>query len=187
MGMPQASASWTAEQVRLLPEDGKRYEVIAGELLVTPAPAARHQRALRELFIPLHNYLVGNRLGEILWSPADIEFDERTLVQPDLFVLPLAQGKALPNWQDVTTLLLAVEVLSPSTARYDRLTKRLLYQQQGIEYWIVDLDGRVVERWLPGSERPDILADRLEWQPDPSRPPLTIDLERVFERVWGES
>ena len=54
----------------------------------------------------------------------------------------------MPNWQDVTTLLLAIEVLSPTTARYDRLTKRRLYQQQGIEYWIVDLDGRVVERWL---------------------------------------
>jgi len=186
MGMPQPSASWTAEQVRLLPEDGRRYEVVAGELLVTPAPAARHQRALREVFRLLDAYLTTERFGEVLWSPADIEFDERTLVQPDLFVLPLAEGKALPNWEDVTTLLLAVEVLSPSTARYDRLTKRRLYQQQGIEYWIVDLDGRVVERWLPGSERPDILADRLEWQPDPSRPPLTLDLERVFERTWGE-
>ena len=183
MGMPQPSATWTAAQLRLLPHDGMRYEVIAGELLVTPAPTARHQRALRELFRLLDAYLTTERFGEVLWSPADIEFDERTLIQPDLFVLPLAEGKALPNWQDVTTLLLAVEVLSPSTARYDRLTKRLLYQHQGIEYWIVDLDAHVVERWLPGSDRPEILAEHLAWQPDPSRPPLVIDLEQMFERV----
>ena len=107
-------------------------------------------------------------------------------MQPDLFVVPLPEGRRSPNWTDVTTLLLAVEVLSPSTARYDRLTKRRLYQQQGVEYWIVDLDARVVERWLPGSERPDIIADLLEWRPDSSRPQLTIDLELVFARVWGE-
>jgi Uma2 family endonuclease len=66
-------------------------------------------------------------------------------------------------------LLLAVEVLSPSTARYDRLTKRRFYQQQGVEYWIVDLDARIVERWLPGSDRPEILAEHLAWQHDPGR------------------
>ena len=186
MGMPQASATWTAAQVRLLPEDGRRYEVIAGELLVTPAPGRRHQRAVGRLFLRLANYLAPSGRAEVLFSPADIEFDERTLVQPDLFVLPLTEGKPLPDWQDVTTLLLAVEVLSPSSARYDRLTKRRLYQQQGIEYWIVDLDARVVERWLPGSERPDILSERLEWQPDSSRPPLVIELPGLFAKVWGD-
>jgi len=183
MGMPQAAPSWTAAQVRLLPEDGNRYEVVDGELLVTPAPVARHQRALRNLFIPLNDYLTRTGLGEILWSPADIEFDDRTLVQPDLFVLPLVDGRELPNWQDITTLLLAIEVLSPSTARYDRLTKRRLYQRQGVEYWIVDLDARVIERWVPGEDRPQILAERLEWAPPAASEPLMIDLERFFEKL----
>jgi len=186
MGMPQPSATWTAAQVRLLPVDGKRYEVIGGELLVTPAPGRPHQRAVGRLFLLIATYLESTGRAEVLFSPADIEIDEHTLVQPDLFVLPLPEGRRSPNWTDVTTLLLAVEVLSPSTARYDRLTKRHLYQQQGVEYWIVDLDARIVERWLPGSDRPEILAEHLGWQPDPGRPPLAIDLEQLFERVWGE-
>jgi Uma2 family endonuclease len=186
MGMPQASPAWTAAKVRVLPDDGNRYEAVRGELLVTPAPGRRHQRAAGGLFVLLANYLEASERAEVLFSPADIELDELTLVQPDLFVLPLVEGRKSSTWREITTLLLAVEVLSPSTARYDRLTKRRLYQQQGIEYWIVDLDARVVERWLPGSDRPEILAERLEWQPDLSRPPLVIELEEFFGRVWQE-
>ena len=59
------------------------------------------------------------------------------------------------------------------------------YQRHGIEYWVVDLDARVVERWRPEDTRPEVLAERLEWQPVAERTPLVIDLEPLFERVWG--
>ena len=129
---------------------------------------------------------VTHGLGEVMISPADIQFSDRDLIQPDVFVAPLVEGQRPRAWGDIRSLCLAVEILSPSTARHDRLTKRRLYQQQEIEYWILDLDARVVERWLPGSERPEILAERLEWQLDPGRPPLIVDLEQLFRRVWGE-
>jgi len=70
-----------------------------------------------------------------------------------------------------------IEVLSPATARYDRLVKRLRCQRASIrEYWIVDLDAHVVERWRPEDERPEILAETLVWMPRGTEPGLTIDL-----------
>jgi Uma2 family endonuclease len=82
-----------------------------------------------------------------------------------------------------SALLLAIEVLSPSTARYDRITKRRLYQELQIEYWIVDLDARVIERWRPGDERPEMLADRIEWVVPGHAVTWTLDLEAFFAAV----
>jgi Uma2 family endonuclease len=186
MGMPLATEGWTAEMVRALPDDGKRYEVVAGELLVTPAPRLPHQAAVLRLLLALHPYVEHHRLGCVLQSPADIEFDPRTLVQPDVFVAPLVQGRRPRAWTDIHALTLAVEVLSPSTARADRSVKRRLYQRTGAEYWIVDLDARLVERWRPGDERPEVLTDVLAWQPDPALEPLTIELPALFREIWGE-
>ena len=186
MGMPQARTTWTADRVRALPYDGKRYEVVDGELLVTPSPAMPHQRAVGELHLRLAEYLRSGSVGEVFLSPADVEFGPRTLVQPDLFVVPLIEGRRLRDWSEIRSLLLAVEILSPSTARYDRLTKRRLYQREAIEYWIVDLDARVVERWRPHDTRPEILSETLDWQPDPTRDALAIDLPAVFKDAWGE-
>jgi Uma2 family endonuclease len=77
-----------------------------------------------------------------------------------------------------------VEVLSPSTARADRRVKRLRYQRQGIpEYWIVDLDARLVERWRPKDERPEIVDETLSWRPAPSGAALSLDLAELFSEV----
>ena len=167
MVMPQATSRWTAAMVRALPDDGKRYEVIDGELFVTPAPSLRNQRALALLFEWLRSCATGAAgVGEVLWSPADISTRDDRLVQPDVFVIPTVPGQPpLQDWSDVSHLLLAVEVLSPSTARADRQVKPRLYREIADEYWIVDLDGRVVERWRRDDQRPEIITDRLAWQP----------------------
>ncbi|HEU4588383.1 MAG TPA: Uma2 family endonuclease [Gemmatimonadales bacterium] len=184
MAMPRPIADWTAAQVRALPDDGNRYEVVDGELLVTPAPVLLHQRAVRELYDRLRQIVTAHRIGSVLFSPADIELDERTLVQPDLFVAPLVEGREPRSWPEIHTLLLAIEVLSPSTARADRNVKRRRYQRHGVaEYWIVDLDARLIERWRPADERPEILAEQLEWRPSGDAPPLTLDLVELFADV----
>jgi len=72
MGMPAEITEWTAEMARALPDDGNRYEVLDGELFVTPAPKLDHQRVLGELFIPIHDYVRRHGLGEAVFSPADI-------------------------------------------------------------------------------------------------------------------
>jgi Uma2 family endonuclease len=187
MGMPEQATRWTAAMVRALPDDGNRYEVVDGELLVTPAPTWTHQRVVRELVMLLGPYMAAQGTGEILPSPADIELDPHGLVQPDLFVQGLVGGHLPQAWNVGAPLLLAIEVLSPSTARADRTVKRRRFQRARIpEYWIVDPDARVIERWRPDDERPEILSDRITWQPEGATGPLTIELPPLFARVHGE-
>ncbi len=184
MGMPQNRTDWTAELVRALPADGKRYEAVDGVLLVTPSPGFPHQRAVRELLMVLAPFVAEARLGEVLPSPSDIELDPGSLVQPDVFVLGLTDGQPPRDWNTGAPLLQAIEVVSPSSARADRGAKRRRYQRAGVpEYWIVDLDARVIERWRPDDLRPEVLTDSIQWRPVDAAAPLTIDLQALFTRI----
>jgi Uma2 family endonuclease len=179
MAMP-ASKFYTAEMVRARPDDGNRYETVHGQLLVTPAPRALHQRVLRRLFLALGNYLRDQPVGELYFSPADISWAPDTLVQPDLFVVSLEEARML-DWERMKTLLLAVEGLSPSSLRADRVTKRLLYQEQLIPlYWIVDCDAEAVEVWTPEVASPVVETQRLIWYPAGASAPCVIELAEVF-------
>lgn len=187
MGMPAVARYWTADDVRALPEDGKRYECIDGALLVSPAPRVVHQRAVTRLLASLLAYLAEHPVGELFTPPADIEIVPGQLVQPDLFVIAVPPAGPVKLWTDVKRLLLAVEVLSPSTARYDRGIKRRFYTHSPTdEYWIVDADARVVERWRPDDERPEVLTNQLRWQPQGATEPLQIDLAEFFRAANGE-
>src|SRR4051812_48046446 len=119
MGMPAAERRrWTAAQVRQLIADGQQYgprfELIAGELLVIPAPSPRHQVALAWVYDRIAPFVLQQHLGCTLWSPADIELAPDELSQPDIFVIPELRPPA--RWSEFKRLRLAVEVLSPSTA-----------------------------------------------------------------------
>lgn len=186
MGMPAHDTEWTAEMAMALPDDGNRYEVLDGELFVTSAPSYDHQAALAELVRRLDPFVRANQLGYLTYSPADIRFSPKRLVQPDLFVAPLVNGRRPATWTDVRSLALVIEVLSPSTAFADRNRKRRIYMDAPVdEYWIVDLDARVIERWQKGSARAEIPADSLEWQPPSAAAALTVDLTAYFDDVLG--
>jgi len=187
MAMPAQPTEWTVEMVRALPEDSNRYEVIDGELFVTPAPSVAHQRAVLELAYLVGPYVKAHHIGEALISPADvIVYGPRKFVQPDLFVVPLVSGAPMRAWTEVGRLLLTVEVLSPSTEHTDRGRKRILYKDKAVpEYWIVDTHERAVERWRMDDSPVEILTASLEWQPDLDAPPLVIDLPGYFDRVHG--
>jgi Uma2 family endonuclease len=179
MGMA-APLYYTAEMVRALPEDGRRYEVVHGELLVTPAPRLTHQLVLARLFEELAPWLRRHPVGRALWSPADISWGPDVLVQPDLFVVRMDEARQ-GEWRHVRHLLLVVEVLSPSTARADRFTKRRLYQEVGVpHYWIVDAEARAVEVWTPDAALPQVERARLTWQPDGTGEPFTLELDALF-------
>ena len=187
MGMPLEAPRWTAEAVRALPDDGRRYELVSGELVVTPAPRGLHQVAVTELLLRLDPWVRSAAVGRVLFSPADLTLGEDEVLQPDLFVYRTGTGRPVRDWADITELLLVVEVSSPSTARYDRTLKRLRYQRAGVpEYWVVDLDARLVERWRPTDSRPEILTDRLAWEPTGAAEPLDLDLTNYFQEVTGE-
>lgn len=182
MGMA-APTYYTADMVRAMPDDGNRYETVHGELLVTPSPRLWHQEIAGRLHIAVHEYLKVYPVGHVLHSPADISWGDDTLVQPDLFVADLEQVRTL-DWREVKTLLLVIEVLSPSTARYDRFTKRRLYQEVEIpNYWIVDPDRRLVELWTPERELPDIERCEVTWHPAGAGEAFTINLEELFRPI----
>ena len=181
MAMPNTARRYTVEEVLAFPSDGKRYELVHGELLVSPAPRYLHQQITSRLQILLGRYLEPfHDLAEPLVSPADITWGtEDDLAQPDVFVVPVRE--TTDEWSSIRTLLLAIEVLSPSTARYDRITKRRLYQEHGVlTYWVVDPDARLVEVWRPPDDRPEIVTDRLTWRVAPDAPELVIELQNLF-------
>jgi Uma2 family endonuclease len=192
MGMPAADAHrWTYEKVLALIDEQEdhsvRYEFADGELLVTPSPGGYHQRIILELFRLLDPYVRGHGIGEVRLGPSPVMLLPKTVVQPDLFMVPSIDGRRPRADAPVGTLLLSVEVLSPGSRQHDRLTKRHHYQRAGVPvYWIVDQEAAVVERWRPADVRPDMLDERLTWQPLVSVEALTIDLPRFFRSVLDE-
>jgi Uma2 family endonuclease len=172
---------YTADMVRAMPDDGNRYEVVYGELLVTPAPRLWHQRLVLRIATALEGYLVQNpEIGVTFVSPADISWGPDVLLQPDVFVVSPEEARTL-SWSRIRTLLLVAEVLSPSTARGDRFLKRIRYREAGVPlYWVVDGDARLVESWTPSDEFPIIERERLRWHPPGAREAFELSLEELF-------
>jgi Uma2 family endonuclease len=179
--MPSATRLYTVEDVRAMPDDANRYETIAGELFVTPAPGTRHQTVLGRLYQVLAVYVGRHRLGQLWFAPLDVVFDRLTLVEPDLVFVRADRGAVVTERGVTGPPDLAVEVISPSSGRTDRGRKRALYQSAGVgEYWIVDLELRRVEVWRPGAMEAAVAAETLRWQPRPEITALEVDLKAVF-------
>jgi Uma2 family endonuclease len=173
---------FTAADLATMPDDGQRYEVVRGELLVTPAPGLRHQRILTRLFVILHRYLSANGLEQLLWSPADISFDADTSLQPDLFVADFGAASRANTWSDLKRLHLAIEGVSPSSAAFDRGIKRKRYQEARVpEYWVGDDEKRQVEVWTPDAGFPVVQRERLLWRHPDLNDVCTVDLINLFE------
>jgi Uma2 family endonuclease len=188
MGMPaEKIRRWTTADVRALTDESRpwpRYELIDGQLIVTPAPSWTHQWAVALLWRSLHEYLTRSSVGVAMMSPSDLELEKGHITQPDVFVVPISGGRHPKSWPEVKTLLVAAEVLSPSNARYDRVDKRKFFQRVAVpEYWVVDLDARVFERWTPGDARPEVIDAMLTWNPAGSSAPFALDLPRYFAEV----
>ena len=184
MSMPAAlDRYYTREEVLAFPEDGNRYELVHGELLVSPAPRLSHQDAVLALALLLAPYVTKHGVGKLHISPSDLSWGGRSdvTVQPDVFVVA-PQDHPAREWIDVRQLSLVIEVLSPSTARHDRLTKRRLYQEMQVPlYWLIDLDARRAEVWTPEATFPVIETRVLTWQPAAATAAFTLALETLFQ------
>ena len=179
--MPGTLGNYTVDMWERLPQDGKRYELLQGELLVTPSPAPLHQLLVMRLSLVLASYVERHRLGAV-WPGMDLFHGPRTVLEPDIAVGLGADAVRLRSWRELDRPALAVEVLSPSSAADDRGRKRAVYLAHGCEYWVVDPSARLVERWLPiaGADQPSVHRDRVAWQPDPTIEPLTLDVVALF-------
>ena len=144
---PPPQGRWTYEDYKRLPDDGWRYEVIEGELLMSPAPSTNHQRTSAKLQFAIMSFVESRKLGEVLDAPTDVRLGElASPVQPDiLFIRQERLNIIKKDWVEGAPDLI-VEILSPSNWIDDRRAKYRLYAQAGVrEYWIVDPDKRQIE------------------------------------------
>lgn len=190
MAMPARAPHrpWTEEEfyaARDAAPPGERWELVDGEVLVTPSPHWLHQRIVVRLTILLDAYVRRFGIGEVFSSPLDVKLQPGLVLQPDVLVVPT--GELRRRSDIVRRLLLAVEIVSPSSARHDRVTKRPHYQRNRVsEYWIVDDMSQTVERWTPDDTRPELLAEQLVWQPAGAAEPFVLDIVQFFKEVAAE-
>ena len=190
MGMPARvpHRPWTEEEfytARDAAPFGERWELVDGDVLVTPAPHWMHQRIIARLVEMLAAYVRPRGFGELFFAPLDVKFEPGLVLQPDILVVPA--GDLRKRSDIVRRLLLATEIASPSSARYDRVIKRPHYQRHRVsEYWIVDDISQTIERWTPDDDRPELLAERLAWHPERVTEPFELDLVQFFEEVAAE-
>jgi Uma2 family endonuclease len=176
---------WTREDVALLVEErdgySPRYELVDGELLVTPGPNGRHQRIALELAVLLREYVIREQLGEVRLGPGEIDLDGESRFEPDIFIVAAVDGRRAPANDPVTSPVLICDVLSPGSARHDRITKRRAFQRHAIrEYWVVDGNSEAIEVWRPGDERAALIDGALTWMPAGCAEPFTLNVKAFF-------
>ena len=178
-----ARAVLTYADFAALPNDGNRYELLDGELFVTPAPAPRHQIILANLVRALDGYVRSRRLGMVLFAPLDVIFADTVVAEPDLVYLDNARMSLISHRGIEGAPALLAEVLSPSTSRTDRSVKFALYARYQVPfYWIVDPEARTLEAYrLEGASY--VLAMRASGA-TPCGPPPFEDLGLVAESLW---
>jgi Uma2 family endonuclease len=183
MPMAQKAMRWTRADLQRLPDDGNKYEVVRGELFVTPAPSSGHQEIISVLAQHITPYVQAQALGRVHQARSVVVI-EGSEVEPDLYVRPTVPLPP-PSWKNAPRPILVVEVLSNATRRRDQIKKRSLYMDARIaEYWIVDRDDRSIRIVRPDQD--DILAtDTLRWHPTGAADPLELDVAGVFREALG--
>ena len=170
---------WTVADLERLPDDGNRYEVLHGELLVTPLPSTGHQGIAARLLALFAVWCRANTGWRYL-APGGVYISETSWLEPDVAVYPSPEYDDRP-WQELPPPLLVVEVLSKSTRGRDRHNKRPAYLAHGVgEVWLVDKRARSIECWTSASEFPEICRESAIWVPDETLPPLIVTTAELF-------
>ena len=128
--------------------NGKRYQLLDGELIVAPSPTTRHQTILLRLSRAMHDGVNSSQLGRVWVAPLDVILSDHDVVQPDLLFVSNGRANIVTEANVQGAPDLVVEILSPATAQHDREYKRTLYSRHGVrEYWLVDPEEDTVEVW----------------------------------------
>jgi Uma2 family endonuclease len=178
------SVKYTYADFEHFPDDGKRREIIDGELYVTPSPATSHQIVVGNLYFLIRRYLEDHRVGRIFLAPLDVVFSQFDVVEPDLLFVSTGRAGVVTRKNIAGSPDLAIEVLSPGPRRTDETIKRRLYERFDVlEYWIVDPRIKAMKihrRAVAGVpfEHAIAAADRVN---SSILPDLTIELSTVFE------
>ena len=180
MGMALTVPRYTVADLDLLPDDGNRYEVLAGTLLVTPSPSLAHQGVAARLSALFASHLLARRLA--LFSPGVVTLPPLTQLEPDLLIVP-PRFTLDTLWAEITEHWLAVEILSRSSRVYDREFKRDAYLALGVrEVWLVDLRDRSIEVCTqPGEGR--LVRDTVTWSMPDGDASVHVELTELFEGI----
>jgi len=175
---------FTYQDYLQLPDDGKRYEVINGELIMAPSPITIHQIISTSLSAGLFNYVKENELGTILTAPLDVVLNETNVYQPDIIFISRERKEIITEKNISGAPDLVIEILSPSTAYYDLFDKKEHYEKFGVkEYWIVD----PMRQWIEVYQLKEgkfNLVQKLQKQGklrSELLKGLTIDLQEIFK------
>ncbi len=179
---PAGPTGLTYRDFLQLPDDGKRYEILEGELVVTPTPITRHQRFSKRLQWELMNQLELMGKGEVFDAPLALVLDDYNVLVPDLMYVSRERSEIIGEHYLSAAPDLVVEILSPSTASRDRLQKAALYARFGVRnYWIVDGDASRLEAFaLEGSQYRPALSAAAPEVVGTSDPELRLDLAEIF-------
>ncbi len=172
---------FTAEDLANVPDDGRRYEVVGGELIVSPSPSQRHQVVSANLHFQLKRYLQSTNTGLALAAPFDVHLGEHDIVQPDLLVVLKENIARVKEFGVAGSPDLMIEIISPSSLRVDYIRKAATYATAGVpEYWIVDPERETIlaQSLKDGRYRPISSKEELIWSVHV--PGLVIDPAEIF-------
>ena len=178
MHMAASTKQWTLEELHNLPDDGNKYELIDGELYVTPPPNPEHETILARLTRILEPYVARHGLG-FVYHPRSVFRVGGSEVEPDLMVRR-PPPRERTGWEDMPLPILVVEAFSPYTRRRDLGVKYDFYTRNGIaEYWMIDPERRTITVVRTGDDA-RIVVDALEWHPAGASEPLSIEWQDLF-------
>ena len=182
MVMPAVLPRYTVEMLAELPDDPRvRYELIDGFLLVTPAAGRIHGVLTSRLVVALAGHLPES-YAHVL-PPGQVQVGKYHSLIPDILVTP-SRFPLDAEWSSVTDWLLAIEIVSPSSAVYDREHKRRAYLALGVrEYWVVDPRIRTVEVWRPGDAAPEVHPDVVTYRTPGGEYEVAVDVEALFRDI----
>jgi Uma2 family endonuclease len=181
MQMATRTKKWTLAELHSLPDDGNKYELIHGELFVTPAPSEEHETILARLTRILDPYANANGLGFVYRPRAVVRF-KGSEAEPDLMVRQPKVGRGR-DWDNAPVPSLIVEVLSGSTRRRDLGPKREFYLEVGVpEYWIIDAEREEIHVVRAG-QQDTVASDKIFWSPGGATDPLVVSVPAVFGRI----
>jgi Uma2 family endonuclease len=139
----------TYDDYRNLPDDGNQYQIIGGDLHMTPAPSVSHQRISKKIFKIIDDYVTANKRGEVLFAPVDVILSMTDVVQPDILFVAGERLNIITEKNIVEAPDLIVEILSEHTESIDRNRKKELYERFGVqEYWLVDPANRQIDQFV---------------------------------------